>query len=48
MDTDNIPHGHSNISLNETLKKVLTRNHETTKKTFGMFSEIKDRNCKKI
>ncbi len=43
-----MPHGQSNISINETLKKVLNKNHDTSKKTFGMFSEIKNRNRKKL
>ncbi len=41
MDIDNIPFKPSNLSLNDTLKSLLSRKHETAKKTFGMFTEIK-------
>jgi hypothetical protein len=57
MDMDYIPYKPSNISVNETLKSLLSKKQETAKKTFGLFTDIKglknrehefntDRKCK--
>jgi hypothetical protein len=41
MDVENILYKPSCNSLNDTLKSLLTKKHESARKTFGLFTEIK-------
>jgi len=47
MDLDLIAYKPSDVSLNETIKNILMKKQKTAKKTFGMFTDVKQINRKK-